>query len=149
MTVAAFHDALKTLLLADSDLVDWATTWTGGSWTAVDGNVQVAKIRPEELPALVFELGDGEATPITVGGGRQDAVQELLVAVVWHDPDPAAAFAARAELPELLAEAIIADPTLGGAVAGAWLTDWQSDRNAVHPIHVVRGTVRGEFQIAR
>jgi hypothetical protein len=146
MSLAAFHTNLKALLLADAGLSAWATTHFGLALTAVDGNVPVEVIRDDELPALIFELGDGTST-ILVGGQRQDAATDLLLALVWHEEDPVAAFAQRTALPELLVQAVMADPTLTGVVDGAWVSSWEPDRNVYHPRHVFRATVRGELAI--
>lgn len=146
MSLAAFHANLKALLLADTGLSGWATTHFAKALTAVDGNVPVEVIRDDELPALIFELGDGTSS-ILVGGHSQDSASDLLLALVWHEEDPAAAFAQRTALPELLVQAVMADPTLGGTVDGAWVNAWEPDRAVYHPRHVFRATVRGEFAI--
>jgi len=146
VSLASYHAQLKALLLANAGLVAWARDNFGSGLVAIDGNVEVERVRPREMPALIFELGNAELE-IEVGNYSQTAQAEMLLAVVWHEDDPARAFAQRLALPDLMAKAVMSDHVLAGAVDGAWLSKWESDKGVNHPRHVVRFTISGEFTI--
>lgn len=145
MSLPALHANLKTQLQAHIPLASWSTTHFAKALTYIDGNMPVQQLRPAELPALILELGDGEYDPIVVGGKRQLVRAQILLAVVWHEKSALAAFAQRTALPELIASAVRADPTLSGAVAGSWLNEFQTDRGGNHPTHMLRFEVVAQY----
>ncbi|RCX32077.1 hypothetical protein [Thioalbus denitrificans] len=139
MSLEAFHAGLKARLLSDAGLGAWASGHFSRALTAIDGNIPINTLGDGEVPALIFELGDGEGQG--TDGELQDWVADIHIALVWTEPGPSSAFAQRLELPGLLARAIIADPSLGGSGVVARLSAFESDRGANHPTHVMRATV--------
>lgn len=149
MSLAMFHAKLSAQLLADAGLKGWANEHFGKALTQIDGNVPVSRINANEYPALVIEIGDGLAEAPRGDDDRQETETELLLSVIWQEHDPEAAFAQRLDLPNLLQHAVLEDVTLAGAVDQAWLADWESDRNLIHPKHMMRATVRAQFLTER
>jgi len=143
-----FHAALKTLLLADTGLDNWATTNFGSSLTALESNRPVAQINTKLLPALIFEMDDGTTQP-QVSGYSQEVQTAELVAVGFVEHDLATAFQRRAEAVDLMVQAVMADPTLGGKVYGAWVSRFEPDRGANHPKYFTLFTVSGEYQVKK
>lgn len=148
MSLQAFHSGLKTQLLADTGLSSWANTHFGTGLTAVDGNVPVKTLAKSKLPALVFELGDGDNSE-DVGNRIQSPETEMLLAVIWNEQDSGGAFTQRVTLPDLMIQALMVDGTLGGAVSGAWVSGWEPDRAANHPLHVMRFTVTAQYLVKK
>lgn len=147
MSLGTAHDNLVTQLQADADLTAWASTHFGKALTSILGNVPVSIVRPSEMPALVSEIGDGQNAPLGGDTDDLDAQASLPIAVIWAEQDPAAAFAQRKALPELLIRAVRADATLGGAVDDAWVSDWESDKSVNQPKHMMRATVQVRYLI--
>lgn len=148
MSLATFHDGLKAALAADTALDNWANSHFGKSLTFVDGNTPIQSLPQDKVPALLLELGDGDNTE-EVGNEYQQPETEILGAVVWQEQDRANAFSQRLALPDLLVKAVMADGTLGGKVDGAWVSSWETDKGANHPVQVLRFTVTGQFTIYR
>ncbi|MDY6981163.1 MAG: hypothetical protein SV201_14910, partial [Pseudomonadota bacterium] len=122
MSLKDFKTNLEALLLADTDLIAWVEGHFGAgtTLTVINSNRPVANINPKEMPALIFELDDGESN-ITVGNHRQDNAVALAVAIGWYEQNPDQAFIQRIELPDLMITALMRDHTLSGAVDGAWI----------------------------
>lgn len=148
MSLATFHSGLKARLLADTGLSSWATTHFSKSLTAIDGNRRIKSINQTDVPALIFELGDGDNTE-EVGNHYQRPTTEISVVLVWQEQVPETAFAQRLALPDLLIKAVMADGTLGGNVDGAWVSDWSPDRGANHPVQIMRFTVTGMLTVKK
>lgn len=146
MSLQAFHTALRAQLLADTGLDAWAQSHFGRGFTGLDSNRPVSLLRENESPVLIFELDDASAE-IFVGGSEQEVSTALLVAAGWVETDYSAAFSQRLALPELMLQAVMADPTLGGAVGSAWVSAWSPDKAANHPKHFMAFTVSAEYDI--
>lgn len=148
MSIDTFHANLKSQLLADAGIVNWANTHFAKVLTTVDGNVPLKNLGTEKLPAIIFEFDDGDKTDgLTVGGKRQLFNTSLHVVFYWHEEDPAKAFTQRKQLPDLMAKAVMANNNLSGAVGGAWLASWKPDRGVNHPRHVWRSKVAAEINV--
>ncbi len=135
MSTAGAFDGLGTVLLADPGLTGWSVTHFGRALTLVNGNRPVETVASQHLPALVLEMGDGQAEEL-VHGQQMETVQELGCALVWNEQNEADAFVQRTALPEIIARALMSNRTLSGQVAGAWLQSWSPDRGANHPRNV-------------
>lgn len=146
MSLADFHTQLKARLAADTGLAAWASQHLRRPWTQIDGNVPVEAVRPAELPALIFELGDADVGNLTMGNRVQESTGDFLLAAVWSEQDPARAFAQRMALPPLMLQALMTDPLLGGSVAAAWVSGYQPDRGANHPTQVMRFAITGIYE---
>lgn len=146
MSLQAFHANLKAQLAADPGLAAWAQTHFGRGFTQLDSNRPISLLRANESPLQIFELDDGSAEAF-VGGDEQEVSTAMLVAVGWVETDYSQAFAQRLTLPELVMQAVLADPTLGGAVGGAWVSAWSPDKAANHPKHFMAFTISAEYDV--
>ncbi len=117
------HSELVIVLTGDVALTAWANAHFGKAFTVLNGNRDLKEFRDNELPALVFELGDGEPTPM--GHKYNDVTQQIKFGFVWYEDNFEAAFDQRKGLPEIVLDAIMRTDTLNGAVADAALTAWR------------------------
>lgn len=146
MGLATFHAGLKAQLLADAGLIAWAATHFKKTFTAVDGNREIDKLEPHEVPAFIFELAEGDTGP-EVSNYSQHVTTALQVAVAWFETDAARAFAQRAALPDLMIKAVGADPSLGNNIDGAWVERFEPVRGGRPFVHVLRFSVAGEYNV--
>lgn len=158
MSAQAFDAAVVALLKADTALLALVLPLIGAtSIHVLEANKPIQSITAGSFPCWAVEQGDGQAQSIsnagddegmTIGHAQQQFSSSLELALVWKENDPAKAKAARAQLPAAVAQLLLRNPQPGG-IAGAWLESWQPDRGGLHPLHVWRCVIRGEYSISR
>lgn len=156
------HAALAALLTTDATFVaamqalGLGATGSAVTPTVIEGNQPFTSLGQENFPCWVMEIGDSIAAPIdeggdgfglTVGSHQQGFDTEILLALVWHQQDRATAFAQRkgllAPMVSLLLRNALDDAT------NSWLERFDNDRQATHPLHVARFTVRATQILTR
>lgn len=147
MTRKAANDALLNALLQDDGLLAWTGNF-GRPFTPKVANRPLKLLDPKDDPHLILELGDG-SNALEVGGYAQMPQVEVLVGVLWTEDDYERAFGQATELTDLMIRAVMLDPSLGGAVEAAWVSKFESDRNANHPRHSANFTVTIEYRVTR
>lgn len=160
----AAHDALRRLLAEDATLADDLARLALGSRgdapvpEVIEGNQPFASLGPERFPAWVLEAGDSSAAPLgpddddqglVIGSHRQGFQAEILLALVWHQQDPARAYQQRVALHDIVARLLLRHPSLDEAVELAWLAGMNNDRQAAHPLHVAQFRVLAHFETRR
>lgn len=147
MSLLSFYDGLQQRLAEDQYLTAWAKKHFRCALTTIEGNRRLSVIRPEILPAIVFELDDSELGSILPGATLQEATPEISFSVVWHEQDPSCAFRQRLELFELPVRALLSDCSLGGRTTGAKVVRIQPDLAGNHPTHIVTYTATCDDEI--
>lgn len=138
MSLDAAHPQLVAVLTADAELTAWVTTHFGQALTVLNGNRELKEFRNNELPVLVFELGDGESEPLN-NARYADAAQEIRFGVVWYEPDFDAAFIQRRALPDIMVKALLRNKTLNGTVSEAAVSNWSFAQGVDNPdVHSAR-----------
>lgn len=161
-TIAAIHDALADLLTQDAAFVaaiqalglgnDGAAA-VPGVWLAFRDPRQ---IHASKLPLFVLESGDADAQAVTNDGStfgvmgytQQEMAADVLVGLVWHQPDHETAYRQRLGLETAFLQLLLRNPAVGGALQ-AWLKQMQFDRGALHPTQTAVATLRVEYIVSR
>jgi hypothetical protein len=138
MSLSTAHAALKSILLADAALGAWATTHFSKALTALDGNRELRLFNSAELPAVVFDIGDG--TSQSLESNRFTNIgQQINFGFVWLKDDMAAAFAARVALLEPVVQCVLRNNTLNATVSRAVVSSWNFAQGVDDPhIHSAR-----------
>lgn len=144
MSLKTAYDNLATLLTGDIDI----KALLGASLTVIRGNQEVSRLRPNEMPALILEMGESDLETV-VGGHESQGTNEMRISFVWHQKNNATAFGERLDLVPLVTRALLGDETLSGAVAGASVGAVRPDLGMNHPIHAVQFTVNADIEITR
>ena len=156
------HAALATLLATDATFVAAMQALNLGALgnavtpTVLNGNQPFASLGQEKLPAWVIEIGDstaaaidegGDGDGLTIGSTQQGFSTEILVALVWHQQGRETAFTQRtgllAPMTSLLLRNVVGDST------NCWVERFDNDRQANHPLHVARFTLRALHILSR
>lgn len=160
----AVHNALAELLRTDATLAAELAllalgTMGGGAVPSVkEGNQPFQSLGQEHYPCWVLEAGDAEAAPLTaeddpaglvIGSHRQGAEIEILLALVWHQQDPATAYQQRLALHGVVTRLLLRNPNLTDTAELAWLAGMNNDRQAAHPLHVAMFRVRALIETRR
>lgn len=146
MSLRDAHTGLETLLLADAAIAAWLASWSLAALTAIRGNRPVEQVAAGKLPALILEPGDWSAGGLFPGDARRRFESEIAAAVIWLEQSETDAYLQRLELPELLVDAVHTDPTLGGAVAHAYVAGGSYAIAPARPaLRVLRFATRVEY----
>lgn len=146
MSVAAFAAELPGVLIADAGLQAWASTHFGKAITAKTANRKLNSLDPKAMPVLVLEAGDGDAE-ITIGNEIQTVQAQVLGAVLWYEQDHDSIFTQRFQLVDALVKALQADATVSATAVSCWVSDYETDRGANHPMQVMRFTIQAEVEV--
>lgn len=147
MSRANAQAQLQAVLVADTDLIAWAQTHFNREWTEIKSNKPVSRIRPEEMPCRVYELGDVNDTGPEVVNHSQYVPTHFALAVGWYEDDYDKAFDQRTALEDLLIKAVMANGTLNDSVDAAWVSKVIHDKNANHPKHFVNFEVSTDYKV--
>lgn len=161
----AVYDALVLLLSTDAQLAADLQALNLGTAAplnvtpgVVKGNRPFQSIGQEHYPAWVIEAGDAQASGIgneddpgglVIGCDRQTAQAEILLALIWHQQDPAMAYDQRLALHGAVTRLMLRNPTLTESAQLAWLDSMNNDRQAAHPTHVAMFRVLALFETRR
>jgi|GEM_PF-3681875 len=147
-TIEDIHSGLISALTGDAGITGWVTTHfgAGAALSTIKANAPVDKIDVNKLPALIMEIGDSNPE-VEVQGNLQLVPHDIPFAFVWIEQTGADAWTQRLQLHDLVIKCLLANPSLGVAGAGAWVSEVQSDHNAFHPKHVMRFVVSTEFHV--
>ena len=138
MSLNNAHSNLKTILLADTAIIAWATTHFNKALIAIDGNRPLKFFNSAELPALVFDISDGNSVPLE-SNRFTNIGQQINFGFVWLMDDMAAAFLARKTLPEIVVQCVLRNNTLTRAVSNASVSSWNFAQGVDDPhIHSAR-----------
>ena len=128
MSLNNAHTQLVNILTTVAAIIAWVNTNFSQALTVLNGNRELKEFRDNELPALVFELGDGENEPLSKTYG--EVKQQIKFGFVWFEKDFDAAFNQRKTLPDIVLKAIMSKNTLNATVSDAQLTSWSFAQSA-------------------
>jgi len=148
MNLPWFFENLAKTLTTDAKLKAWAFNHFGEAFTTIYSNRPVSQIHSSELPAFIFEMGDGDSD-IEVAGINQFFETTMDFVIVWNEANQEKAFNQRAELPELVTLALMNNATLSGSCNGVWLSSYESDRSANHPRHFMQIKITAQFNVVK
>lgn len=161
-TIADIHDGLATLLAEDVtfrqqiDALGLGADGAAAVPAVWRGFRDPRQIHASKLPLMVLETGDSEAQAATNDGSQfgvlgytqQEMAADVLIGLVWHQPDHDKAYAQRVALESIFVLLLLRNPDVGGALQ-AWVHQVQYDRGALHPTQTAVVTVRVEYVLAR
>lgn len=150
----ALKAAIRDLLLGDAQfLADMAALGlqTTGAAAApakvLKGFRPLAAIGQENYPCWVLESGDDALAEESIGAQYALYESEVLLAVVWHQQDYAAAVDQRDGLLQVLVNLFQRNPAPAGC--GIRVTARGNDRSATHPTHVATFRLMADVEIHR
>ena len=131
-------DALLAQILAYEDLKNWAKNHFHRDINIIYGNRLTSEIKPQLLPALVVEIGNGSLDAQDVGGGSSEYWRyELIMSLVWAESDPTKALQQRVELTSILPGAVHQDQSVSNTLDSATLIRVETDRGVNHPTQLL------------
>lgn len=138
MSLDAAHTQLSSIITSDADVVAWANTHFGKALTVLNGNRELKEFRDYELPALVFEIVNGDSEPLN-NSNYAETSQEIKFGFVWYEPDFTASFTQRKTLPDLIVKAVLRNKTLNSTVSEAAVNSWSFAQGVNTPeVHSAR-----------
>lgn len=149
MSLKTAYEQLAVVIADDPGMVAWvASVKAGATLTVLKGNREVKRIDVKQLPALVLELGEWPLS-VEVHGHHSGGTHQMKASVVWHGDDEATATDRALELPEVITQAVMANPTLNSTVDGAWVSHVSPDQGYNHPRHSMGFTISADLMISR
>lgn len=156
--IATIHAALAVLLTTDPFFVeDIEAIGLGAAGQIVVPGMWYAfrdprQIHTSKLPLFVLEKGDSDAQAVlndgntfgVMGFSQQDMATDILVGMIWHQPDHDTAYQQRLKIEPAFLDLMLRHPDVGGAVQ-AWVRHIQFDRGALHPTHTAVVSIRVEY----
>lgn len=151
---AALKTAVIDLLLHDATFVAAMAALrlaSDGSATApgavFKGFRKIASMGQEHYPCWAIESGDDNSSEESIGSFRQVFETELLLGLVWHQPDREMAVDQRDGLLAPLVELFLRNPA--PANCGIRVDARVNDRSANHPTHVVTFRLLADVDITQ
>ncbi|MBD3609378.1 MAG: hypothetical protein HUJ30_02410 [Gammaproteobacteria bacterium] len=149
MSLQGFVDELPNVLSADAGLTSWRTThFDGKAFTVLKGNRELSTFNARQAPAIIIEAEPGDIAD-TVGNYRANFSGSVAFVIAWVDSDPDKAYTRRITLPELVANAVINNRRLNGAVEKAMVRRYEPlDGNSSAPnVRMMRFTVNANWKV--
>lgn len=137
----SLHAAIATLLTTDPGLVAALSALNLGSGGGPAVPKVLKSMRPlrsigqEHFPCWVQEVGDIQTSARAIGSCHQEAQREILLALIWHQQDPNAAFDQMAALWDVVVALFLRTPSPDGE-ATVHVDALVTDRYANHPTHI-------------
>lgn len=149
MSIDNAQTQLDQVLTNDANIIAWANSNFSTTLKSVNGNRPLDLFNDADLPALVYELGDGNSDT-QPGGFRAEIEHQIRFAFVWYEKDLAAAFNQRKSLPDIVVSAILANKTLNSSVENAAVDDWSFAQGASNPeMHSARFNLTVQYSVTK
>jgi hypothetical protein len=163
--IGAARAALHALLVGDALFVaDLQALGLGRDGSAaipevVSGNRRFDQLGQAHYPCWTDAAGDqqGEAggsqadawAGLALGSGCQGWRGDILLALIWHQQDPARAVSQTDGLLPALVRLLLRQPSLSETCTLAYVASTDNDRGVRHPTHVAQFVVRVHYDIRR
>jgi hypothetical protein len=111
--------SLAAMFAADTDLTAWRTAYHDGkAFTVLRGNRTLVTVQPSQIPALIMDLDPMQVSQ-RLANQASDVVGGISGSIVWQESNPDDAFTQRVGLPQMIINAVMSDPRLGGSARNA------------------------------
>ena len=156
--IGQIHAAIEALLTGDAPFVaDLLALNLGSDGSAVAPQLLLSlrdprQVPQQKFPALLVEKGNADTEALSdtgsefsvIGFSQQGMATDVLVGLIWHQPDPVVAYRQRTGLETAFVDLFLRHPDPGGATL-AWTRRIDFDRGALHPTQTALVTVRVEY----
>lgn len=124
----------------------------------VKGNRTFQQIGQEHYPCWVSDAGDmqpgaasidGDAMGLTIGSQQQEWIDDIELALVWHQQDFGKSVDQIDALKPALVALLLRNPSLADTCDLAYVAAAETDRNGNHPLHAITFTVRVHGTVGR
>lgn len=160
--IEQIHAAISALLTGDTYFVaDLKAIGLGSHGEAAAPQVLPAFRQPQQVPqqkypAFLLEKGDSATEGLSddgsefsvIGFTQQGMATDVLIGMIWHQTDPAVAYAQRLAIEQPFIDLFLRNPGPGNATL-AWVRRIDFDRGALHPTQTALVTVRVEYAAQR
>lgn len=141
MSIRTLHDAIAQLLTTDTEFVaDIGALELGSQGAAAVPKVlrafrAVRSIGQEHYPCWAMQPGSDETTGRAIGSCHQELEVEILIGLVWHQPDPDTAYYQRLDLRGAITSLFLRNPSPDGE-STVYVDAQVGDGAANHPTHI-------------